>query len=465
MQVVMVQASDDSAIGYKGFGAAAELWRYKGPEVMLSGPYETGKTIACLNKLHALMVKYPGARALMVRKTYQSLVHSAVVTYEDKVLPYPPGHELCAVHRYGGEMPQWYDYPNGSRIVLGGLDKSGKVLSAEYDFIYVNQAEELTLAEWETLTGRATGRAGNAPYPQVMGDCNPDTPYHWIVNRPSLKLLESRHRDNPTLFNQKTGEITEQGTRTMTALNNLTGVRKKRGKDGLWVAAEGQVYDFDPAVHVINPFAIPGDWNRIRVIDFGYRNPFVCLWLAEDDDGRLYLYREIYMTGRTVKVHSEQIKALSANEHYLATVTDHDAEDRATLAENGIKTIGAKKDLTVGIEKVQERLKVQADGKPRLFVFRGALIEEDATLKADYKPTSTEKEFAGYVYPQTKSARADDERPVKMSDHGMDALRYGVMYFDGPRLEQPQAPTLSSGPQRSHRATPQRSSGPIRGSR
>ena len=32
---------------------------------------------------------------------------------------------------YGGNKPEWYDYPNGSRIWIGGMDKPGKVLSAE----------------------------------------------------------------------------------------------------------------------------------------------------------------------------------------------------------------------------------------------------------------------------------------------------------------------------------------------
>src|SRR5688572_8170324 len=150
MSYVIVQSDD----GPELFGGARELWRYKGPEVILEGPFETGKTMGALIKLHALMCRYSNARALMTRKTYNSLVDSAVVSYEKKVLPYPPGDERCAVKKFGGEKPEFYDYPNGSRIVVKGLDNAGKALSAEYDYIYVNQAEELNLHEWETLTSR-----------------------------------------------------------------------------------------------------------------------------------------------------------------------------------------------------------------------------------------------------------------------------------------------------------------------
>jgi hypothetical protein len=73
-------------------------------------------------------------------------------------------------------------------------------------------------------------------------------------------------------------------------------------------------------------------WRKIRAIDFGYVNPFVCQWWAIDNDGRMFRYRELYMTGRTVKDHADKINLLSSGESYEATICDHDAEDRATLA-------------------------------------------------------------------------------------------------------------------------------------
>jgi phage terminase large subunit len=431
MTAVIVQASLGSKIGYQAFGAAREFWRYKGPEAILAGPYETGKTLAALHKLNALAVKYPGSRGLMVRKTYKSLIGSVVVTFERKVLAYPPDHPRCPIERYGGEKPEWYDYPNGSRITLGGMDNADKFLSAEYDFIYVNQAEELSIDDWEKLTGRATGRAENAPYAQSFGDCNPSHQFHWILQRPRLKVFESRHEDNPTLYDQTTGVLTERGKKTMETLDALTGVRYKRGRLGLWVAAEGQVYEYDPAIHLVDRFEVPKLWRRFRSIDLGYRNPFVCQWWALNDDNQLFLYRELYMTERTVKVHAEQIKRYSAGETYEATISDHDASDRATLEENGIKTIAAQKDVQVGIEKVQERLKVRGDGKPGLYLLRDSVIERDEKRRETFRSTCTEEEFAGYIYPEAKEGKSEDEKPVKVDDHGMDAMRYMVMHLDG----------------------------------
>lgn len=485
MSFVIVEAPPESAVGYRGYGAALDFWLCKEPEILLEGAYETGKTLAALNKLHTLLAKYPNCRGLMVRRSYASLKGSALVTYEQKVLPYPPDHRKSGVVKMGGSQPSEYHYPNGSVLVLGGLDNPNKFLSAEYDYIYINQMEEIRLDDYEKLAGRATGRAGNAPYPQVMGDCNPDTPEHWILKRARLKRFKSRHEDNPTLFDQTTGEITERGRRTMGTLDALTGVRYQRGRLGLWAGAEGQVYEkWDNMIHVINRFAIPPSWRKIRVIDFGYKNPFVCQWWAIDHDGRMHRYRELYMSGRTVARHKVDICIHSLGETYEATIADHDAEDRASLAERtivsdpalverltlaalgawqkatqktdsdagavtlalewagfgkdkagnitlpGIATKAADKRVKVGIEKMQDRLAVTGDGKPRLFLMLDSLVEEDIALKEAYKPTCTEGEFPSYVWQQPGDGRPAKEEPVKENDHGMDCARYAVMYVD-----------------------------------
>lgn len=438
-------------------GGMLALWESKAHEVILSGPFETGKTFGALSKLHALLCLFPNCHSLMVRQTRKSILTTAVVTYEKKILLYPPGDHRCYVTKYGGEHAEFYTYPNGSKLIVGGLDDADKYLSGEYDFIYVNQAEETALDSWEKLVGRATGRAGNAPWTQVLGDCNPGPANHWIKNRPSLKLLETRHEDNPTLFDGE--NWTERGKLTISILDGLTGVRYKRGRLGLWVSSEGVVYEFDSTVHLINRFEIPASWQRIRVIDFGLVNPFVCLWFAIDNDGRMYLYRELYMTQRTVARHMVDIHIRSVGETYAVNISDHDAEDRETLKAGtivgdpaqverlkqagfgadsagnvklpGIVTVAADKRVTVGIEKVQERLKLHADGKPRLFVLRDSLIEVDKELKDKYKPYRTEDEFGVYAYAEGKDGKPDKDEPLKIYDHGMDSVRYAVAHFDG----------------------------------
>ena len=419
---------------FVAYGNAQVMMDFKGTEALLSGPAGTGKSRACLEKLHRAALKYPKARLLIVRKTRESLTESGLFTYERYVLG--EDNPICSGSQR--RLRQSYRYPNGSVIVIGGMDKAGKIMSTEYDMIYIQEAIELTENDWESLTTRL--RNGALPYQPIIADTNPDRPTHWLKQRCDLEkclLLDSRHRDNPILWDGE--NWTGRGQAYIAVLDALTGARKARLRHGKWVQAEGAVYDmWNRNVHLIDRIEIKPEWRRFRVIDFGFTNPFTCQWWAIDPDGRMYLYREIYMTRRTVKVHAEKINELSKGERIEATICDHDAEDRATLAENGIASMGAKKDVQPGIQKVQERLKL-VNGKPRLFILRGSLVEVDQALVDGKNPFCTEQEIDGYVWEQPKDGRTSKEHPVKADDHGMDAMRYGVMYADGPSAKMTQS--------------------------
>ena len=415
---------------YIPYGECLNLYETIADEVVISGPAGTGKSRACLEKIHYLMQRYDGARALIVRKTRASLTESALQTFERWVLG--AGHPMIQ----GGTQRRFrhnYLYPNGSEIIVGGIDNPTRIMSTEYDIIFVQEAIELIEGEWEDLSTRL--RTGPVPNQSLIGDTNPGPPGHWIKQRCDqgvAALLESRHEDNPRLYDHDAKEWTQAGVVYIARLDKLTGARKQRLRYGKWVQAEGVIYEgYNPKIHLIDRFSIPKDWLRFRVIDFGFTNPFVCHWWAVDGDGRMYMYREIYHTQRTVKKHSKAIK--SFREKIAFTVCDHDAEDRATLGENGIPNMGAKKAVSVGIQKVQERLLVAEDKKSRIYLLRDSVVEIDQSLVDAKKPWCTEQEFTDYVW----SNKANKEEPVKKDDHGMDALRYAVMQQDSGAADLP----------------------------
>lgn len=408
-------------IPYQFYGGAKEFWDYDGHEVILSGPFETGKTIAALSKLHYLLQLHDNARALMVRKTYKSLVTSAIVSYETKVLSIPPDDFSSPISKYGGEKPEFYDYSNGSRLTCGGLDNAGKFLSAEYDYIYVNQAEELELDDWEKLVGRATGRAGNAPYPQVMADCNPGPPTHWILQRPSIKLIEQRHEYNPVLFNQETGEITEQGKRTMFILDALTGIRYQRGRLGLWVAAEGVIYDnFSLAENVTADAEYNPDPPVIFGVDDGYAHgqgpgtesyhPRVFLLGQETPIGGVNIFAEYYHTGELSERSIAEVLSWPYRKAEIAYVDSSAAELKARLWEADIHTVGATHKVSEGIKNVRRMI---CDG-------HGVRL-----LRIHPRCTNLIRELQSYRYDgQSHLAIIGEPKPLKVDDHGVDALRY-----------------------------------------
>lgn len=426
----MTSSAPAGAEVYFPRGSALEALKCRADEWILDGPAGTGKSRVCLEKLNALAEKYAGCRLAIVRKARAALTETALVTFEDHVRP------RCDTTNQKRRVRQSYEYPNGSEIIVAGIDNPIKLMSAEFDAIYVQEATELTVNDWEFLSTRL--RNGVVPYQQLFGDCNPGPPSHWLNKRMDAGLTErilSRHEENPRLYTPK-GQLTAFGGSYMTRLDKLTGARKQRLRYGKWVASEGVVLEnYDAAVHLIDPFPIPPEWRRFRVVDFGFTHPFVCQWYAVDPDGRMYRYREVYKTKRTVKEHAAQIKALSAGERYEAFITDHDAEDRATLeGELGVKTRAAQKAVTTGIQAVLDRLALADDGRPRLYFFRGALAERDPllideTTDLSTGPTCTEEEVDEYVWAKGAGGETLKEQPVKEGDHGVDCVRYACMYL------------------------------------
>jgi phage terminase large subunit len=362
-----------------------------------------------------------------VRKTRRSLTQSGMVTFEQRVLPTP---NRAPFHTGDQE----YRYSNGSILAVAGLDNPSKLFSSDWDIIFAQQAEELTEDEWQSMLRGL--RNWKLEYQQLIGDCNPGAPSHWIRSRAALgllKLVPTRHEDNPELYDDVQKDWTERGRRYLSTLDGYTGVLYKRLRLGLWAAAEGMVYEsvWDRAEHVLPRFEIPGDWPRYWAIDFGYTNPFAWAAYAEDPDGRLYLYREIYHTRRTVSERSKTILEVTKDEPKpRAVICDHDAEDRATFErETGLRARGAWKAVSAGIQAVHERLKRAGDGKPRLFYLENSVVEIDADLLNRHEPTSSESEYEVYVWDTTNNRKRGEE-PVKKYDHGKDRDRYLVTFVD-----------------------------------
>jgi len=388
---------------------------YQGPEAILSGPAETGKTLAACWKLHSLACKYAGAQLAIVRKTQNSLYGTVLQTYEKRVL----GKD-SPVRAFGGSKPEWYDYPNGSRIYTGGLDNPDKVLSSERDVIYVNQAEELMPADWETLLTRTTGRAGNMPYSQCIGDCNPAQPSHWIIQRSNagtLRLFVTTHKDNPTLWDQDAQTWTKQGERTLARLASLTGMRRSRLFLGQWVQAEGVVYEeFSRESHVVQR----GGFSRYIVgMDEGYSNPAVLLVIGLDGDGRAHVVEEFYqrrvLQGDVVG-HARELWARYQPEAFF--VDPSAAGLIAEMQSVGLPIGAVDHAVQQGIQCVKARLAAQGDGKPR--------------LTFDPSCVNTIAEMESYCWKQSKQGLKDE--PEKINDHSCDCLRYALMGENLPEL-------------------------------
>lgn len=419
---------------FQPFGAARTAWRSRRREVLLSGPAGTGKSRLWLEKLHYCADKYPHMRGIIVRKTRQSITQTAMVTYEQKVLP--EGWLGNLIHFRTQE--QEYRYPNGSILAVGGIDKPSKIMSSEWDFIYVMEATELSDDDLESLTTRL--RNGVMPYQQLGLDCNPGPPTHWLkqrCDRGVTLMLESRHEDNPS--------VTPEYLATLDA---LTGVRYLRLRKGIWAAAEGLVYEeWNPAIHKVTRaqltargvLAEDGTLNRsvvkrvLAASDFGWTNPGTLQVYALDGDGRVYLVYEVYQTQRTIDWWIG--KARNIHERFGFECLICDPAEPSYIEQyrkSRINAVAAINDIAPGIDALKSRLRVAGDGRPRFFVYEHALAERDDTRVEAHQPYCFEQEILEYVWPKSKDGQPVKEVPVKINDHAMDTARYFCRYLADP---------------------------------
>ena len=241
--------------------------------------------------------------------------------------------------------------------------------------------------------------------------CNPSFPEHFIKHdymdnkELDVKSWHFTLDDNPALSEEYKTEVKA----------SYKGIYYDRYVLGLWVLAEGAVYpEFNRDIHV-KDFEVAESWERVRAIDYGYTNPFVCLWGALDEDGRLYIYDEHYQAERLIEYHADAIK--ERPEPVAWTVADWDSQMNAELQAKGIPTVNAKKAVEVGIQTIMQRLAVAGDGKPRLVIHPRCV--------------NTIREFGLYQRtPQSRMGGNVKEEPLKENDHTCDALRYLCMEVD-----------------------------------
>lgn len=420
---------------YHPRGAARVVFTDKSDEILLAGPAGTGKSLAALHKLHLVMSKYPGAKAFMARKTRNSMTDSCMATFDRHVLK-PPDK----VHFH--KQDQHYNYPNGSVIAVVGLDNPEKIKSTDWDMGYVQEVTECLENDWEICTTRL--RNWVMPYQQMLADCNPDKPTHWVKRRCDqglTKLMNSYHKDNPRLWNEVEQTWTPEGLQYIAKLDRLTGVRRSRLFEGKWVAAEGLVYpEWNEEVHLVNFKDLPDGWDlwpHYWSIDWGFVHPLVWQdWVEHPVTGELYRVRELYHTKMLVEDAARIIMELTQNLYQpRAIICDHDAGDRATFERHtGYLTLPAYKSIQPGIQAVQKRLQPHPEThRPRLFLVRDAEVMLDKELREAGKPTNTEMEMDGYVWDENLNRLVNskkDELPVDKDNHGTDAKRYLVAFVD-----------------------------------
>ena len=332
-------------------------------EVLFGGAAGGGKSYAQLIDAFLFALRYPKSKQLILRRTFPELEKSLIRVANDI---YPR-----AVYKYnaGKHVGRFI---NGSVIDFAYCDKESdiyKYQSAEYDVIRFDELTHFTEQMYVYLLSRVRGTNG---YPkQIKSSTNPGGIGHAWVKERFIDIGDANTEHDGKIFIpamvQDNLFLMESDPDYVKRLEKLSEKDKQALLYGNWDIFDGQYFtEWKRDIHVISPFEIPKHWRRYFVMDYGL-DMLAGYWIALDECGRAYVYREIYESGLIISAAAKRIREMTpSDEKMYANIAPPDLWNRRQdtgksaaeiFAENGVPIIAAKNDRVQGWYNLKEWLR------------------------------------------------------------------------------------------------------------
>ncbi|WP_328818160.1 PBSX family phage terminase large subunit [Nonomuraea cypriaca] len=380
------------------------------------GSVRSSKTISSLMRFLRFVRTAPPGPLLMVGKTERTLKRNIIDPLIEML-----GKKRCQFNAGSGEL-----HLLGRVVYVAGAYNEGsvdKIRGLSLVGAYVDEVSTMPESFWTMLLTRLS-----IPGAQLFGTTNPDGPQHWLLvnylERARVHLDidgQLHHIDSPDTLNLHRFSFKLANNPNLTAeyiadvSAEFTGLWYRRLILGEWCLAEGVIWEsWDPARHVVQQLPPIAQWLCLAM-DYGTTNPFHALLIGLGVDGRLYVGHEWRWDSKkqrgalTDAEYSERVRAwvtsLGITPSYV--IVDPSAKSfRVQLHRDGQTSTLADNEVVDGIRDVASLF---ATGRLLVHASCKELI----------------KEIPGYAWDPDASEKGED-KPLKVADHGCDALRYGV---------------------------------------
>ena len=371
------------------------------------GAIRSGKTVASLIAWLAYLQNTNEKVFFMSGKTYASLVRNVIDgEFGILALGYP------AI-----EMTK--DRTGSNVLVIG--DKKIYLFGASDDGAYM-RLKGLTAGGWyadevatqpESFIVEALSRTAVSSDRRIFWTLNPTFPSHYIYSKfmdrwegtNGYRRYHFTLEDNLAMTDERRAELAAQYSGRYRSIYIL----------GLRVAATGAIYDnFDRSTVVFSgkPKESLDGCAHIIACDYGTVNPCVFLECAMSETGIVYVLREyrwdsrVKMAQKTDAMYVQDMISF-AGDYDSTIVVDPSAVSFITaLQVEGFFVKPANNDVLSGIMRISSLL-----GQGRIKIHESC--------------TGLISEMEGYSWDE-KSINTGQEKPLKVRDHGPDALRYFV---------------------------------------
>lgn len=346
-----------------------------------------GKSFIVRIKAVLLAIMYPGIQILLCRRTLGELQENHLQ---------PLLKMTKSIARYRGNPNYEFSFVNGSRIKFAYCKSEADVLNYQgqnYEAIFLDEATNFTefqincFIECNRLSGLVDEKLKIKP--RMYYTANPGGVSHAYIKRLFVDR-DFRGNENPNDYKMIFAKVydnkflMENDPDYVKQLENLPEKRRLMMLDGDWNVFEGQFFEeFDTDVHVIHPIPIQKNWKIYRTRDYGL-DKLACYWIAVDEEGFAYVYKELYESNLIVTEAGRKINDMTtAYEQIYSDIMPPDLWNKNSqtgksasdifFSECGQIPTKANNDRINGWLSVKEWLTVKKDQqgnvRPKLVIF------------------------------------------------------------------------------------------------
>jgi len=362
------------------------------------GAVRSGKSFISILRFVKALKEGPDGQAMIVGVSRDAIQRNIVL-------------EICSIIGMPAPTPKSSQMNIFNRVVhiVGANDERAqrRIQGSTLAMAYVDELTNIPQGFFKMLLSRLSVTGA-----QLFATTNPDSPFHWL----KTDILEKTDLDM-AVFQFKLEDNPSLGESYINALKReYTGLWYKRYIEGLWVLAEGTVYDFfDEADHVIETPPAMAEYYIIG-IDYGTANPtaFSLIGFSSKTWPNVWIEREYYYDSRktfrqkTDTEYAEDLKAFIGDLPVKAIYVDPSALSFKTeMSRSGIQGVrDADNDVLNGIRHVSKMM-------------------SNGTVKVCRGCPNVIREFQTYRWDEKVALRGED-KPIKENDHILDSIRYGL---------------------------------------
>lgn len=402
------------------------------PVTLFGGARGGGKSYALRNIFLLRRFIYPNSTGAIFRKTYPELE-------ANHIRPLLTEHPY--LREYYNESKKILTLPNGSILRFCHCESEKDVSIYQGQEIHDLGIDEIGL--WQEKVFRTLQGSNRSANPIIKARCamtaNPGGIGHqWLKRIFIERRFNEREREKDYHFIQSLIDdnkaLIDSDPDYIHRLNSETNeMLRKAYLYGDWDVAAGQYFgEIRREVHLVRPFVIPHHWNRFGAYDFGFNHPAAFGWFASDEDGNVYLYRELIKPQLRIDQFAQELNKYEDTQRLYPIVAGHDCwakkvvmneNSPPTIAEefskHGIHLKRAVIDRIQGAAQVRSYLAWQGrpNQKPRFYIFDTCPMAYETLARMLHDPD----------HPEDVLKVDATEGDINTGDDAYDMVRYGLM--------------------------------------